>query len=170
LEHRAATLALSGGVLVLTVWLFIIAPKGFLPLEDTGQIVVQTEGLQGSSFENMAAHQQELAAIMAVDPAVKSYMSVVGPTGTQPFGNSGTMVIRLKDKTERKEHASAIINRLRSKFAQVPGIKAYPSIPPQIRIGGMSSKSLYQFTMQSPNTADLYSNAEAFTGKVRRLP
>ncbi|CAK7020206.1 MAG: Multidrug resistance protein MdtB [Desulfovibrio sp.] len=170
LEHRRATLLLSGGVLVLTGWLFMIAPKGFLPLEDTGQISVQTEGLQGASFENMAAHQQELAAIVAADPAVRSYMSVVGPTGAQPFGNSGTMVIRLKDKSERKEHASDVIRRLRAKFAEVPGIKAYPSIPPQIRIGGMSSKSLYQFTMQSPNTDDLYDNADAFAEKVRRLP
>lgn len=170
LRKRAVTLVLSGGILALTAWLFMIAPKGFLPLEDTGQIIVQTEGMQGSSFENMASHQQELAAIIAADPAVKSYMSVVGATGAQPFGNAGTMVIRLEDKPGRKEHASEVINRLRAKFAQVPGIKAYPSIPPQIRIGGMSSKSLYQFTMQSPNTEDLYSNAEAFTGKVRTLP
>ena len=171
LEHKGITLAVSGVVLVLTAWLFMIAPKGFLPLEDTGQIVVQTEGIQGSSFENMAAHQQELAAIVARDPAVRTYMSVVGPSAAQPFGNSGTMVIRLKDKPkERTEHASEVIRRLRSQFAQVPGIRAYPSIPPPIRIGGMSSKSLYQFTMQSPNTEDLYSNADLFLAKVRQLP
>ena len=170
LQHRAVTLALSGGVLGLTIGLFMIAPTGFLPLEDTGRIIVQTEGLQGSSFENMARHQQELSAIVSADPAVDGHMSVIGPSGAQPFGNSGTMVIRLKDKPERKDHASVVINRLRAKFAQVPGITAYPSIPPQIRIGGMSSKSLYQFTMQSPNTDDLYNNAEKFTEKVRHLP
>lgn len=168
--HSGITLAVSGGVLALTAWLFMLVPKGFLPLEDTGRIIVQTEGLQGSSFENMARHQQELSAIVAADPAVAGHMSVIGPSAAQPFGNSGTMVIRLKDKPGRKEHASIVIGRLRAAFAQVPGITAFPSLPPQIRIGGMSSKSLYQFTMQSPNTEDLYRNAEAFTEKVRRLP
>lgn len=170
LEHRRATLAVSGGIFLLTGWLFMIVPKGFLPLEDTGQITIQTEGIQGSSFENMAKHQQELAAIVAADPAVRTHMSVVGSSVAQPFGNSGTMVVRLKDKSERKEHASEVIRRLRAQFAQVPGIQAYPSIPPPIRIGGMSSKSLYQFTMQSPNTEDLYSNADLFLSKVRQLP
>ena len=170
IDHKGATLALSGVVLVLTGWLFMVVPKGFLPLEDVGQIVVQTEGQQGTSFESMARHQQELAAIVAADPAVRTHMSVVGPSGAQPFGNSGTIVVRLKDKPERTEHATVVLRRLREKFAQVPGIQAYPSIPPQIRIGGMSSKSMYQFTMQSPNTGDLYAHADGFTEKVKQLP
>ncbi len=169
LRFKAVTLLLSIGLVFLTAWLFMIAPKGFLPLEDNSRIIVQTEGLQGSSFENMARHQQELAAIVAAEPAVEGYMSVVGPSGDQPFGNSGTMVIRLKDKSER-EHATVVIHRLRQKFAQVPGITAYPSLPPSIRIGGSSTKSLYQFTMQSPNTEDLYANADAFLDRVRALP
>ncbi|MDR3073621.1 MAG: efflux RND transporter permease subunit [Deltaproteobacteria bacterium] len=170
LDHKGVTLGISGGVLCLTVWLFSIAPKGFLPLEDTGHIVVQTEGIQGSSFENMARHQQELAAIVAADPAVRSYTSLVGASGGQMFSNSGSMVLRLADKPGRTEHASEIIERLRVRFAQVPGIKAYPSIPPPIRIGGMASRSLYQFTMQSPNINDLYASADAFAGKVALLP
>jgi len=169
LHHKGITICISAGVLVLTGWLFIITPKGFIPLEDNDRIVIQTEGLQGSSFENMARHQRELEAIVAADPTVEGYMSVVGPSGAQPFGNSGTMVLRLIPKSER-EHASVIIQRLRQRFAQVPGIKAYPSIPPSIRIGGSSTKSLYQFTMQSPNTEDLYSHAEAFLERVRSLP
>ena len=170
LNHKALTMFASAGLLVLTAWLFMIAPKGFLPLEDTGQIIVQTEGLQGASFEYMAQHQQKLAAIVEADPAVLSYMSVVGASGGQMFSNSGTMVLRLKDKPERTEHASKIIQRLRGKFAQVPGIKAYPSIPPPIRIGGMASRSLYQFTMQSPNIDDLYASSDSFTEKMQLLP
>ncbi|MDL2210054.1 efflux RND transporter permease subunit [Desulfovibrio sp. OttesenSCG-928-O18] len=169
LRHKGLTLIASGFLLLLTVWLFVIAPKGFLPLEDNDRIVIQTEGLQGSSFENMARHQQELAAIVAAEPTVEGYMSVVGPSGAQPFSNNGTMVLRLTPKAER-EHASVIIRRLREKFAQVPGIKAYPSLPPSIRIGGSSTKSLYQFTMQSPNTADLYGHAGEFLARVRALP
>ncbi|GHV53037.1 multidrug transporter [Deltaproteobacteria bacterium] len=170
LAYKGVTLLFSGVVLALTVFLFSIAPKGFLPLEDTGQIVVQTEGLQGSSFENMANHQRQLAAIVEKDEAITTYMSMVGASGGQMASNSGVMVLRLKDKSERKEHALDIVERLRAKFAQVPGIKAYPSIPPPIRIGGMNSKSLYQFTMQSPNTDDLYIHADAFVEKAMGLP
>ncbi|MCC8194240.1 MAG: efflux RND transporter permease subunit [Deltaproteobacteria bacterium] len=169
LRHKGVMLLLSVGILFLTAFLFVIVPKGFIPLEDNDRIVIQTEGQQGSSFENMARHQQELVAIIAAEPTVEGYMSVVGPSGAQPFGNSGTIVLRLTPKSGR-EHASAIIHRLRQKFSQVPGIKAYPSIPPSIRIGGSSTKSLYQFTMQSPNTADLYANADSFLEKVRALP
>ena len=170
LRHKAATLLASFAVLGLTGWLFAIAPKGFLPSEDTGQIQISTEGIQGSSFENMAAHQHALMRIVSEEPTVANFMSVVGPTGAQPFGNSGSMMLRLKGGSERKEHASAIIARLRTKFAQVPGITAYPYLPPPIRIGGASSKSLYQFTMQSPNTDDLYANAAVFADKVKALP
>ncbi len=169
LRHKGLMLLFSIGLLFLTGWLFVIAPKGFLPLEDNNRIVIQTEGLQGSSFENMARHQQELAAIVAAEPSVEGYMSVVGPSGAQPFSNNGTMVLRLKDKSKR-EHASVIIQHLRRKFEEVPGITAYPSLPPSIRIGGSSTKSLYQFTMQSPNTDDLYDNADMFLEKVQALP
>ncbi len=170
LRFKFVVLLLSFGVLAVTGWLFSSAAKGFLPLEDNGNIVIQTEGLQGSSFENMANHQQQLANIIEADPATRYYMSVVGASGGQVFGNSGFMVISLKDKSERKDHATAIIRRLRAKFNEVPGIKAYPMIPPPIRIGGSNTKSLYQFTMQSPNTDDLYSQATAFLDKVRLLP
>ena len=170
LRHKGITMAVSACVLVLTGVLFSIIPKDFLPLEDTGQIVVRTEGLQGTSFANMTRHQQELAAITEADPDVRSVMSVVGPTPASPSGNSGTIIVRLKDKNERKNHASVVLNRLRGKFALVPGIRAYPSIPPPIRIGGANTRSLYQFTLQSPSTDDLYTNAELFTAKVRQLP
>ncbi len=170
LHFKFTVLLLSFAVLAATVWLFVRVPKGFLPLEDNGHIMVQTEGIQGSSFENMARHQQQLAAIVAADPTVKYYMSVVGASGGQVFGNSGFMGITLKDKSERTEHATKIIQRLREKFNEIPGIKAYPMIPPPIRIGGSNTKSLYQFTLQSPNTADLYSQATAFLDKVRALP
>ena len=170
LRYKFTTLLVSAGVFVLTGFLTVVIPKGFLPLEDTGQIIVRTEGLQGASFENMAQHQQELAAIAQADPSVRSVMSVVGPTGANPSANTGTLVVRLKNKDIRTEHASDVLHRLRVRFAQVPGIKAYPSIPPPIRIGGSNTKSLYQFTLQSPNTEDLYRNADAFFAKVRELP
>ena len=169
LRHKGIMLFFSVVLVGLTAWLFMIVPKGFIPLEDTDRIVIQTEGMQGSSFENMALHQQELVAIIAADPTVEGYMSVVGASAGQPFSNSGTIVLRLTPKAER-EHASVIIDRLRKRFAQVPGIKAYPSIPPSIRIGGSSTKSLYQFTMQSPNTEDLYAHAGTFLERVRALP
>jgi HAE1 family hydrophobic/amphiphilic exporter-1 len=170
LRHKGITMGVSACVLALTGVLFAAIPKDFLPLEDTGQLVVRTEGLQGTSFENMARHQQELAAIAAIDPDMRSVMSVVGPTAATPSGNSGTLILRLKDKSVRKAHASTILDRLRIQFALVPGIRAYPSIPPPIRIGGSNTRSLYQFTLQSPNTDDLFTNAEQFTARMRQLP
>ena len=169
LRHSFITLIFSFALLGVTAWLFIIAPKGFLPTEDTGQININTEGIQGSSFENMVEHQMKLAEIIAADPAVEHFMTSVGPSGAQPFGNAGSFMVRLKDRAQR-DHATEVVARLRRQFAQVPGIRAYPVIPPPIRIGGSSSRSLYQFTLQSLNSDALYSSAAAFTEAVSRLP
>ena len=169
MRHRRLTLAVSALVLILSGWLFVITPKGFLPNEDTGQILITTEGIQGSSFENMMIHQKQLMDIVAKDPAVERFNGVVGPTGWQPFTNAGSMMLRLKERGER-EHASDIIARLRPQLAQVPGVRSYLALPPPIRIGGLSSKSLYQFTMQSPNTEDLYAHAASFTDLISTLP
>ncbi|MDR2489651.1 MAG: efflux RND transporter permease subunit [Desulfovibrio sp.] len=169
MRHTFACLLFSFAVLGATSIMFVSTPKGFLPIEDTGQIIVRTEGQQGSSFANMEAHQRQLVDIVKTDPDVEHYMSVVGGGGGQSFTHEGFIMLRLTDRKKRP-HASRIVTRLRVRFAEVPGIRTYASLPPPIRIGGASTKSLYQFTMQSPEMGLLYRDAAALYRKMAALP
>lgn len=165
MRHRLATLLLSGVVLIVTIYLFYVIPKGFLPSEDTGQMIVMTEGSQGIGFESLVRHQQRLADTLRGSPYIDRFMSAVG-TGS---GNMGRMMIRLKPGDERP-HVDSIIQELRGPLNGEPGIHAFPQNPPPIRIGGMMTKSQYQFTLQSPNTSELYSSAQEFETKLQSLP
>jgi HAE1 family hydrophobic/amphiphilic exporter-1 len=170
LHHRPATMVISGVLLVLTVYLFVVMPKGFLPSDDTGQIFTFTEAAQGISFEAMARHQQALAAVVKQDPNVANFMSSIGASGPNATGNSGRIFIRLKPRSERKLSVDQVIQELRPKLASVPGIRAFPQNPPPIRIGGQLSKSLYQLTLQSPDTDELYRRASELEAKLREVP
>ena len=169
MRHKLVCLLFSFAVLGATSIMFISTPKGFLPTEDTGQIVVRTEGQQGSSLTNMTAHQQQLVDIVKKDPDVEYFMSVIGGGGGQNFTHEGFIMLRLVDRSKRP-HASQIVTRLRGQFARVPGIRTYASLPPPIRIGGAATKSLYQFTMQSPEMGLLYHDATALYQKMQALP
>jgi HAE1 family hydrophobic/amphiphilic exporter-1 len=164
LHHRRLVLALFAGLLVLTAFMFMIVPKGFMPTEDTCQLFGSTEGPQGISFQEMAAHQQQLAAIIAKDPNVLSVMSSVDN------GNTGRIFATLKPISERKMRVSEIIQTLRPKLAKVPGIRIFLQAPPTIRMGGQLSKSLYQFTLQSPDTAELYRVTNKLKEKIESIP
>src|SRR5574341_1349446 len=135
----------------------------------SGVILVATEGAQGASFESMKEHQRELAGLVLEDPAVEAFMSSIGAGGPSTAGNQGRMFIRLKPRSERA-HVDRIIQALRSKLAQVPGIQAFPQNPPPIRIGGTLTKSPYQLTLQGPDTGELYENAPKLEAKLRELP
>lgn len=169
LRHPRATMILSGALLVATVYLYVLIPKGFLPSEDTGSIFAFTEAAEGISFEAMKEQQQKAAEIVGQVPYVANYMSSVGGGGGAAGSNSGRIFIRLKPREERP-HVDQVIEELRPKLAQVPGIRVYMQNLPPIRIGGQLTKSLYQFTMQSPETAELYRAAARFEGEVRQLP
>ncbi|MDR1360525.1 MAG: efflux RND transporter permease subunit [Deltaproteobacteria bacterium] len=169
LAHKALSMCLSFIILGATCWLFYISPTGFLPTEDTGQILVRTEGQQGSSISNMIQLQQQLVTIVSADKDVAHFMSVVGNSGGVNYSHEGIIVLTLRDRSERP-HASIVAERLRGLFAQAPGINTYTSLPPPLRIGGASTKSLYQFTMQSPDTATLYRDSTRLFQKVRTLP
>jgi len=170
LRHRRATLVLSGALLVATAGLFVVIPKGFLPSEDTGQIFGLTEAAQGISFESMGRHQQALAAVVAQDPNVDSFSSSIGASGSTAAGNQGRMFIRLKDRRERRLSADEVIQELRVKAAAIPGIRIFLQNPPPIRIGGQLTKSLYQLTLQGPDTDDLYRRSTQLEAKLRELP
>ncbi|MFN8092861.1 MAG: efflux RND transporter permease subunit [Vicinamibacteria bacterium] len=169
LRHPLATMVVSAALLVGTVLLFRIMPTGFLPTEDTGQMFAVTEGAQGVSFDAMAAHQREVAAIVAADPSVLAYNSSVGASGSSTTANAGRIFVRLKPRDER-DGVETIMARLRVKVAEVPGIRAFFQNPPPIRIGGTLTKSLYQMSLQSPDTEELYRVAPEFEAKLRELP
>jgi HAE1 family hydrophobic/amphiphilic exporter-1 len=170
LKHRVATLLATVLLFFLTIFLFVIIPKGFLPTEDTGQIFAITEAQQGISFEDMRKHQQEIASIVAQDPNVEAFMSSIGAGGPNAAANAGRMFMRLKPRSERKLSADQIIQELRKKTAGVIGIRIFMQNLPPIRIGGNLTKSQYQYTLQGPDTDELYKAAPALEAKLRAIP
>jgi HAE1 family hydrophobic/amphiphilic exporter-1 len=165
MRHRLATLNVSLAVLVATLALFIVIPKGFFPDDDTGQIFGITEAAQGISFDAMREHQMAVAKIAAADPNVANFMSAIGGGNA----NNGRIFMRLKPRSERNLNANQIIQELRPKFAQIPGINVYLQNPPLIRVGGMLSKALYQFSLQDTDTKELYHWSPILMNKIAAL-
>ncbi|MEB3286793.1 MAG: efflux RND transporter permease subunit [Vampirovibrionales bacterium] len=163
LQMKPLVLILFFLLCVLTAFSFAITPKGFIPTEDTGQIGGSTEAIQGISFEDMKAHQQEVAAIIQKHPAVETVMSSIDDS------NAGRIFLTLKPPGER-EKADRIIQDLRPQLAQVTGISTFLQVPPSIRLGGRLSKSLYQYTLQSPDTEKLYKATTELEQKLKLLP
>ncbi len=170
MRHRLLTMAFSFLVLVGTYLLFKALPTGFIPDEDIGQINITTEAAQGTSYGDMVRRQQQLAGIVERDPNVASYMSTVGSTNGGSSGtNTGRIVVILKPLGTRLA-VQDVINEMRGKLARVPGILSYPSLPPAIQIGGRTSKSQYQFTMQSADVTGMYAGAQKLVDAAKRSP
>jgi HAE1 family hydrophobic/amphiphilic exporter-1 len=167
LKRRRLTLAFTGLILVLTVVLFIRIPKGFLPSEDSGLIVGVSEAAQGISFASMIDHQEAAAKIIQDDPNVESFVSAIGGIGAS---NSGRMFIRLKPRNQRPLKADAVIESLRPKLSGLTGVNTFLQNPPPITVGGRFTKSLYQFTLQSPDVDTLYGGASQFEARMRAMP
>src|SRR5690606_24299220 len=146
MARRGAALFASLLVLVATVWLAIIIPKGFLPSEDTAQLRGTTEAAEGTSFDAMLRLQQQAAAIVQADSNVANFMSAVGSGGRSTNINQGRFFIHLKPRRERELSADEVARSLSAKMSAVPGMKVYFTNPPPISIGGRSTKSLYQST------------------------
>ena len=155
LRHQFFTLMVLFATIGLTVFLFITIPKGFFPQQDTGFIQGISEASQDISFQGMIEKQQQLMKIVGEDPDVYSYNSSVGSTGGSRTGNNGNFYITLKQKPERKTSADAIIARLRPKLAQVQGIALFMQAAQDINVGGRSSKTQYQYTLQDSNLDEL---------------
>ncbi|MFH0932965.1 MAG: efflux RND transporter permease subunit [Nitrospirota bacterium] len=170
LKHKRATMIITGITLIATAYMFIAIPKGFLPSEDTGQIFAFTEAQQGTSFDSMVKHQKVLASIVREDPNVDSFMSSVGAGGSSVASNSGRIFMRLKPRSERRLSADEIIQELRKKVSKVVGINMYMQNLPPIRIGGQLTKSQYQFTLQNPDTDELYKYSAVLETRLRELP
>jgi HAE1 family hydrophobic/amphiphilic exporter-1 len=170
MRHNFLTLMMSLIILVVTLYLFKVIPKGFFPDEDTGQIFAITEAAQDISFDAMKAHQQAAARIVAADPNVEGFMSAIGASGASATMNQGRMFMRLKDRSERKLSANEIIQELRQKLSQLPGITVFMQNPPLIRVGGHLTKALYQYSLQDIDTKELYAWTPRLVKKLAAEP
>ena len=170
LRHRFVVLLIFFGTLGATVWLFQIAPKDFLPSEDTGQVTISTEGPVDSSFAAMVERQRGVAEIAMADPNVAQVMSSVGSGGGRSTPNTGNIFLTLKPRAERALSADQVVSAMRIKMAVVPGIKAYPQNPPALRIGGRSSKAAYQYTLQAQDLVTLYGGAKDMLARIAKIP
>ncbi len=170
LRHRFAVFVASLFLLAVTAYLFIVIPKGLLPSEDSGMIIGFNQAAQGISFDSMKAHEKAVADISGRDPNVQDYMAFAGAGGPSPGGNSGLVFMHLKPHPERKLTTDQVISELRPKVAQVPGILTFMQNRPPIQIGGQLTKGLYQFTLQSPDTTELYKVSDGFEHKLAKLP
>jgi hydrophobic/amphiphilic exporter-1 (mainly G- bacteria), HAE1 family len=165
IRFKGTTMVVSALLLAGTVYLFQIVPTGFIPSVDTGQLSGQIETIQGIGFEANVAHQKEIMAILSADPNVASYTSNVGGGG-----GGGRLNVDLKPRHERSLTADQVIEELRPKLARVPGVRVVLTNPPAIRIGGMMSRAQYQFSLQDPDTDELYRVAPGFEQALRGVP
>ena len=170
MRHRRTALLFSAGILVGTVLLFGWIPKGFIPSEDIDQLTGTTETAEGTSFDSMVRHQQQIAAILEKDPNIAGFMSAVGGGGGGTSSNQGRVFLRLKPKSQRKLSADQIARQLTPKLNAVPGMRVYVQNPPPVRIGSRFAKSQYQYTLTGTDLASLYDNAGKLEAKLKTLP
>src|SRR5438132_5171852 len=169
LRYKAVTLIVTLATLAISVWLYVIIPKGFFPTEDTGFISASTEGSSDISFQGMVHLQRQVAEIIRSDPAVDYVNSTVGAGGPNPTLNIGRMFIALKPRKERGENSTAVIQRLRRTANVVPGMAVYFQNVQTINITGRISKSEYQYTLQSSDTQLLYDMAPKLRDRIAEI-
>ena len=161
--HRPLSLLFSGLILVATVVLFVIIPKGLFPADDTGFLSATTEAAQGTSYTEMVRLQTLAMRALSRDTNIAGYMSNVGSS------NQGNLNIILKPAGQRPP-ADVMVRELTRRMSGIPGLQVFVQNPPSIRIGGRSSKSLYQFTLQGHDLTRLYANAQALAARLRETP
>jgi HAE1 family hydrophobic/amphiphilic exporter-1 len=168
LDHRRGMMGLALVTLLATGYLFWAVPKGFMASEDRGRININTEAIEGISFDSMVVHQNRMIGILQADPNIQGFMSSVGARGSSG-GNAGRFIVSLKPREERRMTTDQVVQSLRAKLSGVIGVRAFPVNPPLINIGGRSSKSQYQYTLSGTDTAELYRSAEALVERLRDL-
>ncbi|HEY8195947.1 MAG TPA: efflux RND transporter permease subunit [Gemmatimonadales bacterium] len=168
MDRRGMAIAFGALILVGTVVLGRIVPKAFIPSEDQSQLVATTEAAEGTGYDAMVKHQQAVAAIVQEDPNIDGFMSAVGGGGRTV--NQGRLIMHLKPTSERDMTADEVARSLTQKLAAVPGMRVFIQNPPVINIGGRSSKSDYQFTLQSSDIAALYQGAATLERRLHDVP
>jgi HAE1 family hydrophobic/amphiphilic exporter-1 len=172
LRHRVAMMMSFVLVLGATMYMFVTIPKGFIPDQDTDQLSVITEAGEGTSYYQMVTYEKLIADAVAQDPNVESLSASVGGAVASNMGgpNYGQLVVHLKPRNQRALGVNEIIKELRPKLSAFAGMKVYLQNPPTIRIGGQVTKSLYQFSMQTTDKAELYDQTVKLTSLVEKLP
>jgi hydrophobe/amphiphile efflux-1 (HAE1) family protein len=174
LQHEYTMLIVTAAVIVATVYLYFVVPKGFFPQQDTGQMTGTTEAAQDISFEAMKEKQEQVVKIVMADPAVQAVGSFFGGGAFGASLNNGRMFISLKPKgngkDQRKDDAAMVIARLRQKLAKIPGAQLFIQPNQDIRVGGRSSKALYQYALTDQNIDELNSWAPKLVEKLRHYP
>jgi multidrug efflux pump len=170
LNHEYETLFVAIGTLVLTVLLYIVVPKGFFPVQDTGVIQGVSESPQNISFSAMVKGQQALARVILQDPAVQSLSSFVGIDGTNTTVNSGRFLINLKPHDERDATISQVIARLQPKLAQVNGIELFLQPVQDLTVEDRVSRTQYQYALEDPDAKELNTWTQKLVQKLKTSP
>jgi multidrug efflux pump len=170
LDRQGATLIVAVLTLILTVVLYVVIPKGFFPVQDTGAIQGISEAPPTISFAAMAERQRALAAVVLEDPAVESLTSFIGVDGTNATLNSGRMLINLKPRNVRGVDASEVIRRLQPKLAKVEGIALYMQPVQDLTIEDRVSRTQYQFTVEAVDATELSAWVHQLTDRLKLLP
>ncbi len=170
LRHQTFTLFVTVGTLAATLWLYIIVPKGFFPVQDTGVILGISESAQTISFNAMSDRQQALARVILKDPAIESLSSFIGIDGTNPTINNGRIQINLKPLEERGVNASEIIRRLQPKLAAVEGITLYMQPVQDLTVEDRVSRTEFQYSMEDANATELNLWSDRLMKKLDGFP
>ena len=170
LGYQTITLLIAAATLVLTVFLYIVIPKGFFPVQDTGVIQGISQSPETISFAAMEQKQQQLAAIILQDPAVESLSSFIGADGTNTTLNSGRMSINLKPLNARDMSASDVIRRLQKSLQQVDGIELFMEPVQNITVDDRVSRTQYQYTLEDPDANELNLWTGRLVDKMKKLP
>ena len=169
LGHRPVMLILFVGVLAATVCLYVAVPKGFIPDTDNDTFNVQTEAAQGTSYYQMVKYMEAVSQVVVRDPDVDMfYISTGGGFGGGAA--TGRVMVNLRPRRQRKATVTDVVNRLRPRLSNFPGLRVFASVPQAIRVGGRMSKSSYDYTLYGPDTRELYAQAPKFERIVSRLP
>jgi multidrug efflux pump len=170
LNHQGTTLVVAAGTFALTAWLYVVIPKGFFPIQDTGLIQGISEAPQGISFAAMAERQQALAAVILKDPDVESLSSFIGVDGTNITLNSGRLLINLKPHDVRSASVTKIVGRINAAAAAVGGISLYMQPVQDLTIDDAVSRTQYQFSMEDANPDELATWAPRLVDKLNSMP
>jgi multidrug efflux pump len=170
LRRQIATLLVTLATLVATVWLYIIAPKGFLPSQDTGLIFAVSEAGTEVSFQQMQRLQQQVEEAIRKDPDVTGVVSIIGVSRMNPTPNAGRVAITLRSRDARQARVDDIVLRLKQAVAPIPGITVYYQPVQDIQIGTRASRAQYQYTLVGTNSGDVHEWSAKLAAQLRREP
>jgi hydrophobic/amphiphilic exporter-1 (mainly G- bacteria), HAE1 family len=170
MKYHRTTMIFSAVLFIATIGLFTLVPKGFIPSEDTSQIIGVTQAAQDASFAELSRHQQEVVTVIRQNPDIEAVNSTIGgSSGTIAASNSGRLFIRLKPRDKRSNGADEIIQDLRGQLAKVPGIQVFLQNPPAIPVGAQQTTGLYQLALQSSDSPALQKYVPQLVDKLKTL-